>query len=63
MNILTMSQRHETNTKEENMKLCASLPLRIDYCDERVVYQNGDLSGTKNGHTHSPAFSLSSDIT
>ena len=43
--------------------------LRIDYCDERLVYSNGDISVTK-GDTYtnitsikSPDFPLFNDIT
>ena len=38
-----------------------SVSLRIDYCDERLVYSNGDISVTKGGT--SPAFSIFIDIT
>ena len=44
------------------------LSLRIDYCDERLVYTNGDISVTKSStHTNhtsikSPDFSLFNDI-
>ena len=43
--------------------------LRIDYCDERLVYSNGDISVTK-GDTYTnnisikrPDYSLSNDVT
>ena len=43
--------------------------LRIDYCDERLVYSNGDISvikggtNTNNTSMKSPDFSLFNDIT
>ena len=43
--------------------------LRIDYCDERLVYSNGDISVTKgstytnNTSIKSPDVSLFNDIT
>ena len=50
-------------------KLCAHPTLRINYCDERLVYSNGDISVTKGGtYTNStsmksPDVPLFNDIT
>ena len=43
-------------------------PLRIDYCDEGLDYQNDDISGIKGGtctcniSIKSPIFSLLNDM-